>query len=218
MPARSVPICSSRSRGRGRIPAIEESIFAGVPVMSRCCFARALHRGSEHICAASSGASPPDAIQGSLPVASIFVSRWDVAVNDKVSDEYRNRLGIAIAMRTYQSLPRSAGCTALAETCRCRRATATLAVGQHRHQGSCSPGRSLRSKRWRRPIPSTPCPKRRCSPSPSTAKSTTFYPSMRVMPKRSSPNSLARVSTDETVAADLQREGTAAFRTVIGVS
>jgi transaldolase len=36
-------------------------------------------------------------------VASIFVSRWDVAIKDKVSDEFRNRLGIAIAMRTYKA-------------------------------------------------------------------------------------------------------------------
>jgi transaldolase len=36
-------------------------------------------------------------------VASIFVSRWDVAVKDKVSEGYRNRLGIAIAMRTYKA-------------------------------------------------------------------------------------------------------------------
>jgi transaldolase len=36
-------------------------------------------------------------------VASLFVSRWDAAVKDQVAPEYRNRLGIAIAMRTYQA-------------------------------------------------------------------------------------------------------------------
>lgn len=36
-------------------------------------------------------------------VASLFVSRWDKAVNDKVPDELRNRLGIAIAAQTYQA-------------------------------------------------------------------------------------------------------------------
>jgi transaldolase len=36
-------------------------------------------------------------------VASLFVSRWDVAVKDKVSDGLRNRLGIAIAKRTYKA-------------------------------------------------------------------------------------------------------------------
>ncbi len=36
-------------------------------------------------------------------VASVFVSRWDVAVKDKVPAELRNRLGIAIARRTYKA-------------------------------------------------------------------------------------------------------------------
>jgi transaldolase len=36
-------------------------------------------------------------------VASLFVSRWDVAVKDKVPANLRNRLGIAIAMRTYRA-------------------------------------------------------------------------------------------------------------------
>jgi transaldolase len=36
-------------------------------------------------------------------VASIFVSRWDVAVKDKVPHQFRNRLGIAIAKRAYKA-------------------------------------------------------------------------------------------------------------------
>ena len=36
-------------------------------------------------------------------VASLFVSRWDVAAKDKVSDRLRNRLGIAMAKRTYKA-------------------------------------------------------------------------------------------------------------------
>jgi transaldolase len=36
-------------------------------------------------------------------VASIFVSRWDVAVKDKVPEQLRNRLGIAIAKRAYKA-------------------------------------------------------------------------------------------------------------------
>ena len=36
-------------------------------------------------------------------VASIFVSRWDVAVADEVPQELRNRLGIAVAKRTYRA-------------------------------------------------------------------------------------------------------------------
>jgi transaldolase len=36
-------------------------------------------------------------------VASLFVSRWDVAVGDRVSAVLRNKLGIAIAARTYRA-------------------------------------------------------------------------------------------------------------------
>lgn len=86
------------------IPAIEESIFAGVPVNVTLLFSRehyiaaaeAYMRGIERRIAA--GRDPRVA-----SVASIFVSRWDVAVKDKVSDGFRNRLGIAIAMRTYKA-------------------------------------------------------------------------------------------------------------------
>ncbi len=86
------------------IPAIEESIFAGIPVNVTLLFSRehylavaeAYLNGLERRIAA--GLAPDVA-----SVASIFVSRWDVAVTDKVQDEYQNRLGIAIAMRTYKA-------------------------------------------------------------------------------------------------------------------
>jgi transaldolase len=86
------------------IAAIEEVIFAGVPVNVTLLFSRghyiaaaeAYMRGIERRIAASL-----DPKVGS--VASIFVSRWDAAVKDKVSTEFRNRLGIAIAMRVYKA-------------------------------------------------------------------------------------------------------------------
>lgn len=89
---------------RAGIPAIEESIYAGVPVNVTLLFSRehyiaaaeAYMRGIERRIAA--GLDPKIA-----SVASIFVSRWDVAVKDKVSAGFRNRLGIAIAMRTYKA-------------------------------------------------------------------------------------------------------------------
>ena len=36
-------------------------------------------------------------------VASLFVSRWDVAANETIPARLRNRLGIAVAMQTYQA-------------------------------------------------------------------------------------------------------------------
>ena len=89
---------------RAGIPAIEEAIFAGVPVNATLLFssghyiaaAEAYMRGIERRIAA--GLDPKVA-----SVASLFVSRWDVAIKDRVPDALRNRLGIAIAMRTCKA-------------------------------------------------------------------------------------------------------------------
>jgi transaldolase len=86
------------------LPAIEESIFAGVPVNVTLLFSReqyleaanAFLRGIKRRLEA--GLNPN---VGS--VASVFVSRWDAAVKDKVPPSLRNQLGIAIAMRTYKA-------------------------------------------------------------------------------------------------------------------
>jgi transaldolase len=86
------------------LPAIEEANFAGVPVNVTLLFspaqyvaaAEAYLRGIERRIAAGLN---PDV--GS--VASLFVSRWDVAVADTVPSELRNQLGIAIARETYES-------------------------------------------------------------------------------------------------------------------
>jgi transaldolase len=86
------------------VRAIEEVIFDGVPVNVTLLFSRehylaaaeAYMRGIERRLAA--GRDPKVA-----SVASIFVSRWDVAVKQEVSSPLHNRLGIAIAMRTYKA-------------------------------------------------------------------------------------------------------------------
>jgi len=86
------------------LKAIEESIFAGVPVNVTLLFSReqyvaaaeAYMRGIERRIA---GGLDPKVSS----VASLFVSRWDVAVKDKVAGELRNRLGIAVARRTYKA-------------------------------------------------------------------------------------------------------------------
>ncbi len=89
---------------RKGIPAIEATIFAGVPVNVTLLFSR-----EQYIAAAEAymGGIERRIAAGLNPkvdsVASVFVSRWDVAVKDKVSDGLRNRLGIAIAKRTYKA-------------------------------------------------------------------------------------------------------------------
>jgi transaldolase len=86
------------------LPAIEETIFKGVPVNVTLLFSReqyiaaaeAYMRGIERRIEA--GLDPE---VGS--VASLFISRWDKAVMEKVPEELQNCLGIAIAKRTYKA-------------------------------------------------------------------------------------------------------------------
>jgi transaldolase len=86
------------------LPAIEEAIFAGIPVNVTLLFsddqylaaANAFMRGIERRIDAG---LKPDV--GS--VASIFISRWDVAVAGKVPEALNNQLGVAVAKRTYKA-------------------------------------------------------------------------------------------------------------------
>ena len=86
------------------LPAIEEAIFSGIPVNVTLLFSRehyvaaaeAFLRGIERRIEA--GLNPNVA-----SVASVFISRWDTAVESKVPDKLRNQLGIAIAKRTYKA-------------------------------------------------------------------------------------------------------------------
>jgi len=86
------------------LPAIEEAIFAGVPVNVTLLFspeqylaaADAFMRGVERRIEA--GLNP---VVGS--VASVFMSRWDVAVLDRVPDDLRDTLALAIGLKTYQA-------------------------------------------------------------------------------------------------------------------
>ena len=83
------------------MPAIEEAILAGVPINVTLLFSReqylkvaeAYLRGIERRIAA--GLDPKIS-----SVASVFVSRWDRAVADKVPQDLVNKLGVAI-MQTY---------------------------------------------------------------------------------------------------------------------
>jgi transaldolase len=86
------------------LPAIEEAIFAGVPVNVTLLFSReqyvlaadAFLRGIER--RIDAGLKP-----NVDSVASVFISRWDVAVMDRTPESLRDRLGIAVARRTYKA-------------------------------------------------------------------------------------------------------------------
>jgi transaldolase len=86
------------------LPAIEEAIFAGIPINVTLLFSReqyvaaaeAFLRGIER--RIDAGLKP-----GVGSVASVFISRWDAAVAGKVPEALRNQLGIAVAKRTYKA-------------------------------------------------------------------------------------------------------------------
>jgi len=89
---------------REGLPAIEEAIFAGVPINVTLLFSR------EHYVAAAEAflRGIERRIQAGLKpdvgsVASVFISRWDVAVMGKVPEALNDRLGIAIAKHTYKA-------------------------------------------------------------------------------------------------------------------
>jgi transaldolase len=86
------------------LPAIEEAIFAGIPVNVTLLFSRvqylaaaeAFLRGIERRITA--GLNP-----NVTSVASLFISRWDVATMSKAPGTLKNQLGIAVARRIYAS-------------------------------------------------------------------------------------------------------------------
>ena len=86
------------------LPAIEEAIFAGVSINVTLLFSR-----EQYLAAADAYLKGIERrIAAGLPtnvgsVASVFISRWDVAVSDKVPEELRDKLGIGIAKRTYRA-------------------------------------------------------------------------------------------------------------------
>jgi transaldolase len=89
---------------RQGLPAIEEAIFAGIPINVTLLFSRehylaaaeAFLRGIER--RIDAGLNP---LVGS--VASVFVSRWDATVASRIPENLRNQLGIAIAKRIYKA-------------------------------------------------------------------------------------------------------------------
>ena len=166
------------------LPAIEEAIFAGIPINVTLLFSReqylaaaeAYQRGIERRIEVG---RDPDVVS----VASLFISRWDKAVQDKVPADLRNRLGIAIAGRTY------AAYRELLDS----HHSDVLASGGARHQrllwastGTKDPRASdvLYVRPWPHPIPSTRCRIRRCSPWPITGRSTGSWRRTGATPKR----------------------------------
>jgi transaldolase len=86
------------------LPAIEDSIFTGVSINVTLLFSRA-----DYLAAADAYMNGLERrVKAGLPldvssVASVFISRWDRAVIDKVPEALRDRLGIAIGQQAYKA-------------------------------------------------------------------------------------------------------------------
>ena len=89
---------------REGIPAIEECLVAGIPINVTLLFSP-----EQYLAAANAYLRAVERrlkaglTQPVHSVASLFVSRWDKAVEDRAPDPLRNRLGIAVAQRTYRA-------------------------------------------------------------------------------------------------------------------
>ena len=199
---------------REGLPAIEEAIFAGVPVNVTLLFSRehyvaaadAYMRGIERRIAAGLN---PDV----RSVASVFISRWDRAVAGKVPAELHAQLGIAIAKRTYHAYRDLLDSDRAQRLLNNGRAPAAAPLGEHRHQGPAglrhplrqrarlaahrehhARGDAHRLRRPRRDRPAARAGRRRCRGG-----------ARPVRPRRA--------STSWALAADLQTEGAKAFVT-----
>jgi Transaldolase/Fructose-6-phosphate aldolase/Pyridoxal-dependent decarboxylase conserved domain len=126
------------------LPAIEEAIFAGIPINVTLLFSReqyvsaaeAFLRGIERRLEA--GLKP-----GVGSVASVFISRWDAAVAGKVPEALRNQLGIAIAKRTYKAARALHKLSSLASHLQRRGPPATPLMGQRGRLSCCGRADSI---------------------------------------------------------------------------
>ena len=195
------------------VPAIEESIFAGVPINVTLLFSREQYLAAPRpTCAASSGGiaakRDPQRRFGRL------------AVREPLGQGGRRRRSRRAA-QPARHRDRRAAPTGRIASCSPRRAGAS-SPPRARVRSACSgrapeprtPRRPTRStsKRWRRPTPSTRCPRRRCTPSPSTARSAACMAedggdAEAVLGALRE----GRASTIDALAAELQRDGAQAF-------
>lgn len=89
---------------RAGLSAIEESIFRGVPINVTLLFSTDQY--VDAACAYMQGIERrlnADLDPKVSSVASLFVSRWDVAANELVGPDLQNRLGIAVAKTVYEA-------------------------------------------------------------------------------------------------------------------
>ena len=126
------------------VPAIEEAIFAGVPVNVTLLFSceQYLAAAEAYLRGDRAPASPPGSTRGVASVASLFVSRWDAAVASDVPEgpqPARRRVACARTVRSAASSTRRAG--GASPSAAAGRSACSLV--EHRHEASADVGRLL---------------------------------------------------------------------------
>jgi transaldolase len=86
------------------LPAIEEAIYSGIPVNVTLLFSAAQYKAAADAYLKGIERRLAEGLNPKVAsVASVFISRWDVKVKDKVGPELLNKLGIAVAGEIYDT-------------------------------------------------------------------------------------------------------------------
>lgn len=86
------------------VKAIEESIFQGIPINVTLLFSRDQYKAAAEAYLRGIERRIERGLSPDVPsVASLFISRWDVAVKDKVPEKLQNKLGVAVGQKTYKA-------------------------------------------------------------------------------------------------------------------
>jgi transaldolase len=86
------------------LPAIEESIYAGVPINVTLLMSTDQTMAAADAYLKGIERRISDGLDPKVPsVLSLFISRWDVSVHDEVPEEMQNTLGVAVGKTTYRA-------------------------------------------------------------------------------------------------------------------
>ena len=155
--------------------SVEESIFGGVPVNVTLLFPNERYLAAAGACMFDLERRLAAGLNLQVvSVALLFVSRWDVAAKEEIAPAFQNRLGIAMARRTYRAQ------WELLASDRWQRLAKAGARPQcllWARTGSNDPAAPTPCtfKPWPHSTPSTRCLRKRCWPLQATAASVTRY-------------------------------------------
>ena len=121
------------------LPAITEAIAAGIPVNVTLLFSADHYRAAADAYLKGVERRIEQGLDPAVgSVASLFISRWDKAVADRVPDDLKDHLGLAVGGNTYKAYRQLLDSDRVERIAERRRAGAATLVGEHEHE---EPGR-----------------------------------------------------------------------------